>query len=59
MSVDTYGKIKGYISADDFTEELYKQVADKLFADLNEGNYNPAAIISTSLSVFLVLPARI
>ena len=25
---------------------MYKQVAEKLFADLSEGKYNPAAIIS-------------
>lgn len=41
-----YHKIKPYISADDFTEELYKQVAERLFADLEQGNYNPAGIIS-------------
>ena len=41
-----YHKIKPYITADDFTEPLYRQVADKLFADLEQDNYNPAAIIS-------------
>lgn len=41
-----YPKIKPYITAQDFTEELYRQVADKLFADLEQGQYNPAAIIS-------------
>lgn len=41
-----YQKIKGYISAEDFTEDLYKRVAQKLFEDLNQGNYNPAGIIS-------------
>ena len=41
-----YHKIKPYISADDFTEELYKQVAERLFADLEQENYNPAGIIS-------------
>lgn len=41
-----YKKIEKYISPSDFTDELYRQVAEKLFADLNEGKYNPAAIIS-------------
>lgn len=42
-----YGKIKKYISADDFTEDLYKKVAERLFSDLDEGRFNPAGIIST------------
>lgn len=42
-----YPKIKKYISVDDFTEDLYKQVAGKVFEDLDNGTYNPAAIIST------------
>ncbi len=41
-----YQKIKKYISKDDFTEDLYKKVAERLFDDLEKGNYNPAAIIS-------------
>ena len=41
-----YAKIKKYISPEDFTEDLYKKVAEKLFADLESGNINPAAIIS-------------
>lgn len=41
-----YHKIKSYISADDFTEELYRQVAERLFSDLEQGNYSPAGIIS-------------
>ncbi len=41
-----YDKIKPYISAEDFTEELYRQVAERLFSDLEKGNYNPAGIIS-------------
>ena len=43
---EVYPKIKPYITAQDFTEPLYLQVADKLFADLEQGSYNPAAIIS-------------
>ena len=42
-----YGKIKKYVSADDFTEDLYKKVAERLFSDLDEGRFNPAGIIST------------
>lgn len=41
-----YPKIKPYIRAQDFTEELYRQVADRLFAGLEQGEFNPASIIS-------------
>lgn len=41
-----YGKIKKYISAEDFTDDLYKRVAERLFSELERGEYNPAAIIS-------------
>ena len=41
-----YHKIKKYISTDDFTEDLYKKVAERLFADLEQNTMNPAAIIS-------------
>lgn len=41
-----YSKIAKYISPKDFTEELYKQVAEKLFDGIEKGNYNPAAIIN-------------
>ncbi|MBP3603928.1 MAG: DNA primase [Lachnospiraceae bacterium] len=41
-----YQKIKKYISPEDFTEDLYKKVAERLFADLEQGNINPAGIIS-------------
>jgi len=41
-----YAKIKKYISTEDFTEDLYKKVAERLFADLEQGQLNPAAIIS-------------
>lgn len=41
-----YGKIKKYISPQDFTQELYRKVAERLFADLEQGVMNPAAIIS-------------
>lgn len=41
-----YEKIKKYISPKDFTEELYRKVAERLFQELEQGNYNPAGIIS-------------
>jgi DNA primase len=41
-----YPKIKSYVSSKDFTDELYRKVVDRLFADLDAGNYNPAAVIS-------------
>lgn len=41
-----YQKIKKFIKVEDFTEELYRKVAGKLFTDLDEGNYSPASIIS-------------
>ena len=44
---EVYQKIKPYIGAEDFTEELYRNVAKRLFEDLDQGRFNPAAIIST------------
>ncbi len=41
-----YGKVSKYISVEDFTEEIYRKVAERLFTDLEQGTYNPAAIIS-------------
>lgn len=41
-----YAKIQKYISAEDFTDELYKKVAARLFDELSQGKFNPAAIIS-------------
>ncbi len=41
-----YPKIKQYISPEDFTEELYAKVAEKLFAGLEQENFQPAGIIS-------------
>ena len=43
---ELYPKIKKYIQVEDFTETLYQQVAGKLFEDLEQGNFNPAAVIS-------------
>lgn len=42
-----FGKVRKYLSAEDFTEELYRQVAERLFADMDGGSFNPAGIIST------------
>ncbi len=41
-----YPKIARYVAAEDFTEELYRQVAERLFRDLEAGRYQPAAIVS-------------
>ncbi len=41
-----YPKIKKYISTEDFTEEFYRDVAGKLFEHIEQGNLQPAAIIS-------------
>ena len=41
-----YKKIKKYISVDDFTEDIYKKVAERLFSDFEAGIVNPAAIIN-------------
>ena len=41
-----YPVTKRYISSEDFTEDLYRKVADRLFADLEKGSFNPAGIIS-------------
>lgn len=43
---EVYPKIKAYISAADFTDELIGQVADKLFAGLSGDGFQPASIIS-------------
>ncbi len=43
---ELYQKIKKYIKPEDFTQEMYRKVAEKFFADLEEGNFNPASIIS-------------
>ena len=38
--------IKPYIGPEDFTEELYRQAAEMVFAQYEEGELNPAKIIS-------------
>lgn len=41
-----YEKVKPFIGPEDFTQELYHQVAKLLFAQLEEGEVNPAKIIN-------------
>lgn len=41
-----FPKIEKYISPEDFTEELYRKVAEWLFEDLRAGKFHPAGIIS-------------
>ena len=41
-----YEKIKKYISPEDFTDELYRKVAERLFQGLEEENFQPAGLIS-------------
>ncbi len=41
-----FPKIAKFITAEDFTDDLYRRVAERLFQDLSQGTYNPAAIIS-------------
>lgn len=41
-----YPRISQYIKPSDFTEELYRKVAERLFSDIESGTYNPAGIVS-------------
>lgn len=41
-----YPRISQYIKPSDFTEELYRKVAERLFSDIEAGTYNPAGIVS-------------
>ena len=41
-----FGIIKKYISPEDFTTELYRTVADLLYQQYEEGEINPARVIS-------------
>lgn len=41
-----YNKIRNYISAEDFTDELYSRVAEKMFEGMENGDFKPAAAIS-------------
>ncbi|MCM1188320.1 MAG: DNA primase [bacterium] len=42
-----YEKIRKYITPEDFTEDLYRRVAERMFADLDAGTFHPAGIVST------------
>ncbi|MGN0304683.1 MAG: DNA primase [Lachnospiraceae bacterium] len=41
-----YHKVKKYLSAGDFTDELYTKVAEKLFEGFEAGEHNPGSIAS-------------
>lgn len=41
-----FPQIKPYLGPEDFTEELYRQAAELVFSQYQEGNLNPARIIS-------------
>ena len=41
-----YEKVKKYLTAADFTDELYEKVAVKLFEGFAQGNFSPAGLIS-------------
>ncbi len=43
---EIYPKVKRYITVEDFTEELYKEVAGRLFEELEKGRADPAGIIA-------------
>lgn len=44
--VKLFGTIKRYISPEDFTEELYRTVADLLYEQYEAGELNPAKILN-------------
>ncbi|WP_026507504.1 DNA primase [Butyrivibrio sp. MC2013] len=41
-----YQTIRRYISADDFTDDLYRQVADRMFRGIEAGRFSPAQVMS-------------
>ena len=43
---ELFGKIRGVITADDFVEDLYHQVALQVFEGHEQGSLNPAAILN-------------
>lgn len=43
---DVYRKAREYISVEDFTDELCRQIAGKLFEEMDNGQANPASIIN-------------
>lgn len=42
-----YRKVRKYLSAEDFTDELYRKVAEKFFEGMESGNFQPAGIVSS------------
>ena len=42
---EIYPKIKKYVTPEDFTEELYRTVAERLFAELEQGKADPAGMV--------------
>lgn len=42
-----YRKVRKYLSVEDFTDELYRKVAEKFFEGMESGNFQPAGIVST------------
>lgn len=43
---DIYKAVRDYITPEDFTEPLYKELACMMFAQLEEDRFNPAAILN-------------
>ncbi len=41
-----YTRIKGYVTAADFTEPSYRQVAELMFEQIEAGDFNPARILN-------------
>lgn len=42
-----YSTVSEYITPEDFTDDLYRRAAQKVFTDIGNNTFNPAAIIST------------
>jgi DNA primase len=40
-----YPKVKKWVSPEDFSDDLYRSVATKVFAGMDSGNFSPAAIL--------------
>ena len=43
---ELYRHVKKYVSSRDFTVDLYRRTAERMFQDLEQGTVNPAGIIS-------------
>lgn len=41
-----YARIKQYITVEDFTFDIYKKVAERMFGDIEQNRFNPASIIN-------------